>query len=231
MKKQTPEFIVPVDYSRPANEEPPTGFFEQVDKYELGGDMDDSFVTTLRGVKDWLQIPDDANIVYPGSSAHVGVARVFGKENVVHVDPDEIAVRTLTSADYAAVKSTIEEYKPVEPADVMVALNSYGSITADVLERLVKPGGIVIANNYTHWAHELSKLPNVTLESALLPSYMDENASYVEGDDIPDGACDLVMQYWRISREGSVELGTPANNTFAEESPKYPDGLFVFRLK
>lgn len=227
MKKQKNEFIVPVDYA--SNAELPVPSFEKVDAYELSGDMDDSFVTTLRGIKDWLQIPDDATVIYPGSSVHVGVARVFGKENVVHVDPDEIAARSLSGADYMAVESTIEEYIPEEPVDVMVALNSYGKITDTILERLLKPGGLVIANNYTHWAHDLSEMPGVTLESAVLPSYGDVNASYLEGGDIPVNACGLTVQYWRISREGRIEVGTPEDNTFAEKSPNYPDGLFVFR--
>jgi hypothetical protein len=200
------------------------------EKPEVFGDEDDEFVKWLKGIKQFLGINGDISVIYPGSSTHVGVARVFGKGNVTHVDPNSDAVEVLTNNGYGAIESTIEDYRPAELADGVVALNSYGAPSAELIDKLVKPGGFVIANNHTHWAAELAKLGDtLKLVGAVMPDYRLPNAKAVGSSEVPEGATDLVKQYYIFEPDGSFKPGTPGNHTFEDESPKYPDALFVFK--
>lgn len=175
--------------------------------FPLYGDEDDGFVRSLRRIKQDFAIARGSSVLYPGSSTHVGVARVFGKEHVIHVDPEEGAVRTLRAAGYLAVQQRVEDYAPAAPADVLVALNSYGSPTAEAIERQVRFGGMIIANNWTSWAHELNQLSSHTrLLAAILPSF---NAPEAE----------LVINPEQL--RGAVDRGT-------DTGAPYADALFVF---
>lgn len=200
-------------------------------KLEVFGDEDDAFVSRLRSLKDALDVPDDAKVVYSGSSTHVGVARVFGKENVVHVDPEEEACDALSAAGYIAEALKIEDYHPEKKVDVLVGLNSYGTPNEEAIKSIVKPGGLIVVNNYTHWASELNQLEGVTLKAALLPSYMAEGAKLVvDGGNIPDNATSLESVTYKIGRDGSINSKDPDAFEFTEESPVYPDGLFIFEV-
>ena len=202
-------------------------------KLEVFGDEEEPFVQSLRVLKDALHIHEDAQVVYPGSSTHVGVARVFGKECVTHVDPEDEACSVLKNAGYTAEAIGIEDYHPKEPADLMVALNSYGEPTAKMLKNVLKPGGLVITNNYTHWATELSAIEGVTLQSAMLPDYRSGNAELVDSARVPKNATEIVEQEFVITRGGRMlpyEPGERAEGLVTSiSSPRYPDALFVFR--
>lgn len=199
-------------------------------KLETFGDTEDEFVKALRGLQQLVGLEDSASVIYPGSSTHVGVARVFGKGNVVHVDPDSGAMDVLTEQGYLAVESTIEAYSPDKPVDAIVALNSYGVPTAETITRLVKPGGFVIANNWTHWAAELAKLGDtLELVGAIMPDYQTPDAKFAGADALPHDVTDLVKHYFVLESGGEMKAGTPENHTFADESPTYPDALFVFK--
>ena len=196
---------------------------------EVFGDCEDHFVVALRGIKTDIPLADDVKIAYPGSGTHVGVARVFGRENVTHVDPDATACSALTEAGYRAEAVGIENFCPPEPIDGIVALNSYGSPTHEIITKIVKPGGFIIANNYTHWAAELGRIQGLTLHAVLAPAYYAESPQLYRGSDIPTNATGLGICYLKI-RDGVVSYGSPDDYTYADETPNYPDALFVFRL-
>jgi len=209
-------------------------------RYELfGADDKDGFVVGLRALRDFLDLPDDPKVVYPGSSTHVGVAYVFGKNNVTHVDPEKGACESLEAAGYHTRVCGIEDYHPDEKADLMIALNSYGEATSVMVREVMEPGGLVISNNYTGWAVDLSKLDNVTLIAAMLPAY-GEDASIVTGSDIPPDATGSTDITYRVSKEGKMITSQgspdafltsdPYATEFTEASPNYPDALFVFRV-
>jgi hypothetical protein len=198
---------------------------------ELSGDEEDDFVQSLRRFKEQFHIPDDAKVIYPGSSTHVGTARAFGKDNVVHVDPDDRAVGVLEGHGYKAVARGISEYTPDEKSDVIVGLNSYGILSQEDVERLLNDGRYLVTNNYTNWAHEAAELENLSLVGAMLPRY-EEGGVFLEGEDIPENATDIVTRYYRFPKEGGVfpaKEGDPG--ALPDESARYPDGLFVFRKK
>ena len=198
-------------------------------KPEIFGDEEDEFVMALRDIASCLRLGSDVSVIYPGSSTHAGVARVFGKDHVQHVDPDEGAMDVMSAHGYKTTISTIEEYAPTEQADVMVALNSYGEPTLEVIERLVKDGGYIIANNYTRWAYSIMKTGTAELVGAVIPDYRMPTAELVEKDKIDPSATDISTSYIILEDGGAVKEGTPENHSFADERAKYPDELFVFK--
>lgn len=197
--------------------------------YELRGDEDDDFVQSLRTFQRQFNVRQDANVIYPGSSTHVGVARAFGKNQVTHVDPDIGAAKALHQHGYKVIDKKIEDYEPDEKGDVVVALNSYGNLTQAEADRLIKEGGYLVANNYTGWANDAAHLENFSLVGAMLPAYA-EGGTFLEGEDIPQGATDIVTNYYLFPPEGGVKRVTADTpGASPDESARYPDGLFVFR--
>ncbi len=197
----------------------------------FGDDEKDEFVVALKRIKTQLGIEPGSSVIYPGSSTHAGVARVFGKEHVQHVDPDGAAMKVMEAEGYNVTVSTIEDYHPLEQADVMVALNSYGVVTPEILDRLIKKGGYIIANNHTYWAHEIVEMHTTELVGAVMPDYRMATASWMKGEQIPSDATDIVTQYYVLKDNGNVVRGTAESHTFEDESARYPDALFIFKLK
>jgi len=194
---------------------------------ELDNKNDEPFISSLLLLASKLGILPDAKIIYPGSATHTGVAEAFGIGNVVHVDPDEKSCKALGNAGYNAVCDTVEGYTPEEKVDAIIALNSYGAPTSEIIDRLLLPNGVVIVNNYTHWAHEIACLPGMKLEAAILPRY--SSGLLVNSQDIPEGSTQLRVYYYNFTREGTLTAGTPDDHSFAEEAADYPDALFAFR--
>jgi len=202
-------------------------------KPEIYGDEDDSLVLALREIAEKFEIPRDAEVVYPGSATHVGVARVFGAEHVVHVDPDSSdagIAEVMVDAGYRFAEVSIEDFTPDKPADVMVAWNSYGEPTTEIINRIMKPGGMIITNNWTHWAARLSELPNVSLEAAILPAIGTDDAQLFVGDEVPADAAGTTTQYIKFTEGGLLEAGTAEDYDEAFESALYTDAAFVFTV-
>lgn len=202
-------------------------------KPEIYGDEEDAFVLAIREIAERFEIPLGAEVIYPGSATHVGVARVFGKENVVHVDPDsskEGYADVMEGEGYHFAEVGIEGFTPEEPADVMVAWNSYGEPSSEIVTQTMKQGGIIITNNWTHWATRLSKLPNLQLEGAILPAINVDDAQLLVGDEIPAGAAETELHFIKYTDEGQLETGTSQNHDETYESASYPDAAFVFRV-
>lgn len=197
---------------------------------ELFGDEEGALTSALRALKEELKIPDGARVAYPGSATDIRVASVFGKDNVIHVDPDEAACVALEDAGYYAANVEVEFFHPYDPLDGIIAINSYGAPTEGVIKRIVKPGGFVITNNYTHWAKELAEVPNVELVASIMPNFYSEEAKLLWGEDIPDEATDLAEEYWTFGRDGRVKRGTAEDHSYTGASPIYPDALFVFKV-
>lgn len=191
---------------------------------------DDPFLGPLQTIREHLELPDDVSVAYPGSATHTTVAEFFGKDKVVHIDPDEGTCKALRASGYQAVAQTIEDYIPTEPHDLIVTLNSYGTLTEEKVRQVVKPGGYIVTNNYTYWAGELAAMTDtVELKAAILPAWSDASAKFIEGEAIPDNATDIVTKYLKISREAKITNGTPEDHDLAQPTPAYPDGLFVFQ--
>lgn len=196
---------------------------------EISGDEEDDFVQSLRTFQKQFQIPEDAEVIYPGSATNVGPDRVFGKDHVTHVDPDQRAVDALEKHGYQAVPKGISEYDPDKKGDVMVALNSYGRLSPEDVERLLNDGGYLVTNNYTGWASDAADMENLSLVGTMLPRYS-EGGAFLEGDAIPEGATDIVTRYYRSpGGKGLVKAEPNEPGAWSDDSARYPDGLFIFR--
>lgn len=200
------------------------------DKLEIFGDIENNFVLALRDLKAQLDLADGTKVIYPGSSTHVGVARVFGKENVVHVDPSEEACQSLSGSGYQVAQTGIEDYLPSEKADLLVALNSYGEPTPAILERVLEPGALIIANNYTLWAHELNAIDGVAMIGAVMPAYSSPDASFVAAPEVPETATDIISATYHFKDGQQVDHHHPEGFSFTDQEPNFPDALFVFQL-
>lgn len=178
------------------------------EELEVYGDEDDDFVLAICAIAGHFDI-DHQRVLYPGSNAHAGVARAFGKDRVLHVDPDPNAIKALVKAGFEAVESTKEDYTPEEPFDVIVSYNA-GTLEPPEPQRLLTPFGFVIANNWHGSANRMVKYKDFTLRGAILPSFTD--GAIVMGEAAAEG---LGIQ--PVEVEGAWEL------------PQSPDGLFVFQ--
>jgi hypothetical protein len=195
------------------------------------GDEDDEFVVQLRNIAHKLGIRKDVSVIYPGSHAHAGVARVFGKEHVTNVDPDADAMEAMKKSGYSTVELPIEAYIPERPAGLVVALNSYGIPTRKVMDRLVAPRGYVVANNWTGWAHNLSGMKGYEIIGAIMPDYTRPEAEWVDAADLPDDPAGKNIVYYNMAPGEPLTVGTPDNHTFADEEYSNTEALFVFRRK
>lgn len=203
------------------------------EKLEIFGGMEDDFSIALLDLIKAFDLKKDGKVIYPGSSTHVSVAAVFGKENVIHVEPSERAYQSLEGHGYVVFRGGIEEFIPEEKYDGLIALNSYGQPSEELLDAQLKSGAFLIANNYSFWAHDLNQLPNVELVGALLPSYVHpkDERYIITADQVDVGMITASYSYYSIEPSGKMKPGTPDNHTFADRDSRFPDGLFVFRKK
>ena len=191
-------------------------------------------VATLSELKRRFSIPDTAQVLDSGSNTNVAVSSAFGKEGATHLDPDEQAMGLLKEHGYRTVTSTMEDYSPQEPFDVLVGMNSYGTPTADTLKRLVKPGGLIIANNYTGWAHDITESGVAKLEGGVLPAYYAPEAEYLPGGEIDPRVLEIGKEYYIFPDFTPIndpsEAPDGAQIFVEEDSAELPDAIFIFRM-
>lgn len=191
---------------------------------EVYGDDDDSFVIQARELVRLFNV-EPQKVLYPGSSTHAGVARIFGKDKVTHVDPDPSAMSAMAEGGYQAVTSTIEDYDTAEPFDLIVSFNA-GTLEPDEIQRLLSPTGYVIANNWHGSANRMAEYEDFKLLGAVLPSYTD--GEIVHGDDAAKG---LGVARLGVAPGGKIVEGDDIDeNTMGIiDSERSPDGLFLFQ--
>lgn len=68
-------------------------FFHRAGDGKIYGHTDDNFVPMVRIVNQQLGVAADARVSYPGSTAHAGVAPVYGRDNT----PRKLIQMTLPS--------------------------------------------------------------------------------------------------------------------------------------
>ena len=191
---------------------------------EVYGDEDEGFADSLRQLTERFDIHPEA-VLYPGSSKHAGVGRVFGQDKVVHVDPDTNAMEVMASHGYAVQAGRLEDYLPERQFDLIISYNA-GTLEPPELERLLVPGGYVIANNWHGSANNLSFDGHFRLLGAVLPSIHDGTVRDV--DEATDG---LGTTRLAVTREGEVVSGDDIDESTMSvmENEKSPDGLFLFK--
>jgi len=86
------------------------------------------------------------------------------------------------------VAMPIERYMPQEPADVLVALDMPGNPTRATVDCLVKPGGYVIASDWTGWAGKLFDLKDqLEIQGAVAPAYDNSEPEFMILPHLPRG--------------------------------------------
>jgi hypothetical protein len=211
----------------------PPGFLERAKEvfnrpYEITGDTEDDFVQALRTLQRFVPIAAGVRVVYPGSKTHVGVARVFGKDAVMHVDTNSRAVECLLAHGYQAEVASLEDYTPPAPYDVMVGMNLPDTTAAQHLGSLVRPGGLVVVNNATGWARDLAVNNRARLYSAIFPAYDGDDSRYAIAGLLPADATACTPAYYRMDPPGPAD--GPGPGILEDQVALYPQGLFVFRM-
>lgn len=183
----------------------------------------ESVPRALNEISIFVDIPEDASVLYPESSTHVDVANFFGKDKVVHVDPNSLVCSALINYDYIAVQTRVEEYEPEELFDVLVAINTSSKLSPDKLDNLVKPGGIVIANNTTKRATDLLDGGN-QLVGAVKPDFRVNDTEYVRQKVAPKTPLELVGEL-----RDTLLLGPGEDHRGALQAGDSSNGLYVFK--
>lgn len=203
-------------YSGPAT-------FEEIVLPELYGDEPSSFDARLKEVILGYFPGQTPDIIYPGSSGHVGIARAVGAENVLHVDPNPTSIDALRAAGYRAEATTLEDLKLDTAFDMAVFLNSHVTDHSSLL-KVLAPGGIVVANNYTRDADFLAQVGQLELAEAYLPN--SDEGTWVEGSMAMESLGTVFM-----ARIGDDYQEVTPDYPEAIEAAKFMSGVFVFRRK
>lgn len=191
---------------------------------EVYGDTDDEFVIKVAELTEHFNLHPQ-RVLYPGSSQHAGVARVFGKDKVVHVDPDANAIAVMAKEGYQTQAGKVEEYESDQQFDLIVSFNA-GTVEPNEIERLLTPSGYVIANNWHGSANRMSSYDNFRLLGAVLPSYHD--GTIVDGATAANG---LGVTRMAVTPGGEIALSEDIDETTMTviENENSPDGLFLFQ--
>jgi hypothetical protein len=113
---------------------------------EKPGYSDGVSVRALRELGKRMLLPQPPRVVYPGSSVDTGVAEVFGKENVTHIDTHEAAMAVMALGGYEAVAGPVDDYAG-DPFDLMVVRSAL-VLSEELIEDLITTTGYLISNNW-----------------------------------------------------------------------------------
>jgi len=125
----------------------PKQTLEQQFQSEYGGyELEHSYHMRAKKLIDGFR-ESPAVIYYPGSNIDISFTKLFPTSRVVHTDTEDNAIMKLQEAQYEAYAADMHEFVPSEFADVVVIFNA-GYMTQEELEKVTKPGSIVVVNNY-----------------------------------------------------------------------------------
>lgn len=186
----------------------------------LYGNPEGPFTRRLLEIQEVVEMPETPQVVYVGSSTHVDVATAFGRENVVHVDPDESACKVLESNGYLAEPYSLEDYVPERQFDVLVALNTYGRPSVKRINRVLKPGGLAISDNKTRWANNLSKMKNMELLGGI-PDYRVTDSQWLDSE--------WLKRVYLVASKGVILPAMKENPASDLQKNINPNSLYVFQ--
>lgn len=129
-------------------------------------------------------------IYYPGSNIDLSFTKVFPDARVIHVDKEEMVIDKMKRGGYEAYIADMNEFVPDDLADVVVIFNA-GYIEQEQLNKVTKPNGLVVVNNY-HLAATFmqNKTPDFSLAGAVLskePNRVIKNFNTEELGKMPKG--------------------------------------------
>lgn len=105
----------------------------------------------------------DADVVYhPGSGHDVSPSVAFPEAGVTYVDADVAAMGDLEAAGYAARWGDATDYSVAGGADVIILRNA-GLVEEAIVERNLRAGGWVLANDHLESAHHVAGMDRIEL--------------------------------------------------------------------
>lgn len=169
-----------------------------------------------------------AHVIYCGSASDASFADVLGKQ-MVHVDPDQDALRLLEAEGYKIAPQEIEEYVGghSDPIDLFVSYNS-GTVSEEEIVA-IREGGFVLANNWHDSANMLSRDPRfraicaVSQKGSILElSDAEAKLGYMEIAILPGGSV--------IFDQAKISALKPGGATILEE-PVNTETIWLFQKK
>jgi hypothetical protein len=169
-------------------------------------------VTQYRAVTNQFGI--DADVVYhPGSGHDVSPSVAFPEGEVTYVDVDVAAMDDLAAAGYTARWADATAYTVGGGADVIILRNA-GLIEEAIVERNIRAGGWVLANDHLESARHVAAMDRMELVG-VVPDDWPGDTPRIETTD---------LHPFHIEREGKMSpQADPTNWTGS------PLDLYVFR--
>ncbi len=186
----------------------------------------------LEKAKSILELPEDLEILYPGSNADTSAADIFGKSHVLHLDTDQEAMAALSKAGYHTLIGRSEEYKPDIQYDAVIFWNS--GATPDSILNLIKPNGYAISNNYHGAANILIEEKDFEIIGAI----NNGNKEFIQ----PEDARNLLGYHYvqiKVDRDGNTSLHkltgeqyeSVKDDPLVQKMDNSPDVMFIYRKK
>jgi len=130
-------------------------------------------VAQYRAVVDYFDLTPDV-VYHPGSGHDVSPSTAFPGSRVVYVDLDEAAMDDLTRAGYEAVGADATGHELAGGADVIVFQNA-GLVEEAVVDRNLRPGGWVLANDHLESARHLARMDGLELVGVVADDWTGES--------------------------------------------------------
>lgn len=185
---------------------------KEVDSNELYS-FDDYYkeAKDLRAFQRQFNFPYLGTIFYPCSGHDPAPFLTFGSSRVVHIDKNELAIKTLKSIKAEAYHASVDAFDFVgtigNKANILYVLNPQVKLTEDWIDDCLEVEGYVICNNYHGTAVQLSEFKSLKI------------VGIMQGDTlIRKVETDVIKEIIRYKRDNSDALYTP-----------YVDNRFIFR--
>lgn len=156
----------------------------------------------------------DADVVYhPGSGHDVSPSVAFPEGEVTYIDVDVAAMDDMTTAGYAARWADATAYSVAGGADVIILRNA-GLVEEAIVERNLRAGGWVLANDHLESARHVAGMDRIELVG-LVPDNWPSDTPQIETTDLDPS---------HIEKEGQVSAQSGPTDWTGS-----PLDLYVFR--
>lgn len=172
-------------------------------------------ITQYRAVANRFGI--DADVVYhPGSGHDVSPSVAFPETDVTYVDVDVAAMDDLAAAGHAAHWADATTYTVGGGADVIILRNA-GLVEEVIVERNLRAGGWVLANNHLESARHVAGMDRIELVG-VVPDDWSGDTPRVETTDLDPSHTSRVSQ---VSSHSIVtdRIGSPLDLYVFRDSP------------
>ncbi len=138
-------------------------------------------------------------VYYPGSGTHVGPSFTPGlsESRIIYFDQDEHSIKKLKEAGYESYQGDVQYFVPGDRVDLLIMLN----FNHPKPPEFVRPGGIVVCNDWWNAATDLKNNPDFELVGAILEDPETRNVS-IETQNLADFLTPVETEEEWNEREG-----------------------------